>query len=137
MTAPTRAEFIEKAKQGNLIPVWREVLADMETPVSAYRKIAGGRAELVSLESVEGGERLARYSFLGTDPFLIFRSKGETATITEGGQTETLTLSGRVAGPAARLERAAGALHLCAVAGAAAVCRRRGRDDRLRHGALS
>ena len=93
MTAPTRAEFIEKAKLGNLIPVWREVLADMETPVSAYRKIAGDAPNSFLLESVEGGERLARYSFLGTDPFLIFRSKENTATITEGGQTETLTLT--------------------------------------------
>ena len=93
MTAPTRAEFIEKAAFGNLIPVWREVLADMETPVSAYRKIAGDAPNSFLLESVEGGERLARYSFLGTDPFLIFRSKNSVATITENGQTEALTLS--------------------------------------------
>ncbi len=93
MTAPTREEFIEKAKLGNLIPVWREVLADMETPVLAYRKIAGDAPNSFLLESVEGGERLARYSFLGTDPFLIFHSKGDAATITEGGRTETLTLS--------------------------------------------
>jgi len=70
MTSPTRDQFIEKAKQGNLIPVWREVLADMETPVSAFRKIAGGRPNSFLLESVEGGERLARYSFLGSDPFM-------------------------------------------------------------------
>ncbi len=93
MTAPTRTEFLEKATHGNLIPVWREVLADMETPVSAYRKIAGDQPNSFLLESVEGGERLARYSFLGTDPFLIFRSKDGTGTITEGGQTETLTLT--------------------------------------------
>ncbi len=93
MTAPTRDEFIEKAKLGNLIPVWREVLADTETPVSAYRKVAGDTPNSFLLESVEGGERLARYSFLGTDPFLIFRSKGDTATITEGGHTEALTLT--------------------------------------------
>ena len=93
MTSPTRDQFIEKAKQGNLIPVWREVLADMETPVSAFRKIAGGRPNSFLLESVEGGERLARYSFLGSDPFMVFRSKGDTATITEGAQAETLTLA--------------------------------------------
>ncbi len=92
MTSPTREEFWKNRQQGNLIPVWREVLADMETPVSAFRKIAGGRPNSFLLESVEGGERLARYSFLGSDPFLIFRSKGDTATITEGDQTETLTL---------------------------------------------
>ena len=99
MTAPTRDQFIEKAKQGNLIPVWREVLADMETPVSAFRKIAGGRANSFLLESVEGGERLARYSFLGSDPFLVFRSKGDTATITEGARVETLALKARERDP--------------------------------------
>ena len=93
MTAPTREEFIEKAALGNLIPVWREVLADTETPVSAYRKIAGDRPNSFLLESVEGGERLARYTFLGSDPFLIFRSKGSAATITENGRTETVTLT--------------------------------------------
>ncbi len=92
MTSPTREEFLAKARQGNLIPVWREVLADMETPVSAFRKIAGGRPNSFLLESVEGGERLARYSFLGSDPFMIFRSKGDTATITEGERTETFAL---------------------------------------------
>ena len=90
---PTREEFIEKAAHGNLIPVWREVLADMETPVSAYRKVAGEQPNSFLLESVEGGERLARYSFLGSDPFLIFQSKGDTATITENGQTETIALA--------------------------------------------
>ena len=93
MTAPTRDEFTRKAALGNLIPVWREVLADMETPVSAYRKIAGDQANSFLLESVEGGERVARYSFLGTDPFLVVRSKGNAATVTEGERTETVTLS--------------------------------------------
>ncbi len=90
---PTRDEFIQKAARGNLIPIWREVLADMETPVSAFRKVAGGRPNSFLLESVEGGERLGRYSFLGSDPFLIFRSKGDAATVTENGHTETLALS--------------------------------------------
>lgn len=92
MLYPTRDEFIDKSVQGNLIPVWREVLADMETPVSAFRKIADGRSNSFLLESVEGGEQLARYSFLGTDPFLIFRSKGDTATVTEGERVETIAL---------------------------------------------
>ena len=92
MTSPTRDQFIAKARDGNLIPVWREVLADMETPVSAFRKVAGGRPNSFLLESVEGGERLARYSFLGSDPFLVFRSKGDEATITEGALVKTLAL---------------------------------------------
>jgi anthranilate synthase component 1 len=92
MLYPTRDEFIEKSQRGNLIPVWREVLADLETPVSAFRKIAGDRPNSFLLESVAGGEHLARYSFLGSDPFLIFRSKGNTATVTEGDHVETIAL---------------------------------------------
>ncbi len=75
MYYPTREEFVRRSQSGNLVPVYREILADMETPVSAYRKIARGKYSFL-LESVEGGERLARYSFLGTDPFLVFKSKG-------------------------------------------------------------
>lgn len=92
MLYPTRDEFIEKAKAGNLIPVWRDTLADLETPVSAFLKIAAGKPYSFLLESVEGGERLARYSFLGTDPFMIFRSKGDTGSIVEGGLTTSVRL---------------------------------------------
>jgi anthranilate synthase component 1 len=90
---PSRDAFIDKTREGNLIPVWREVLADMETPVSAFRKIAQGRENSFLLESVEGGERIARYSFLGTDPFCLFRSKDGRACVTEGGKTQTIALS--------------------------------------------
>jgi anthranilate synthase component 1 len=89
---PTRQEFIEKTKQGNLIPVWREVLADTETPVSAFYQVAYGRKYGFLLESVEGGERLARYSFLGSDPFLVFRSKGLKASIEENGEVIDMLL---------------------------------------------
>lgn len=96
---PTREEFHKKAKQGNLVPVWRELLADIETPVSAFYKIAYGRKYGFLLESVEGGERLARYTFLGSDPFLVFRSRGLSATIQEGGKTRSLTLEPGVRDP--------------------------------------
>jgi anthranilate synthase component 1 len=89
---PTIEEFREKSTQGNLIPVWTEVLADTETPVSAFYKIAYGREYSFLLESVEGGERLARYSFLGADPQIIFRSKGREASVTERGQTRQIEL---------------------------------------------
>ncbi|MGO8673229.1 MAG: anthranilate synthase component I [Capsulimonadaceae bacterium] len=92
MLYPTRDEFIAKTSQGNLIPVWREVLADLETPVSAFRKIAGNRPNSFLLESVAGGEQLARYSFLGTDPFLTLRTKGNTATILEDGVVRSIPL---------------------------------------------
>ena len=68
-TYPTLEEAQGLATRGNLIPLYREVLADMETPVSVYRKIAKGPYSFL-LESVEGGERLARYSFIGTEPRL-------------------------------------------------------------------
>ncbi|MDR3711064.1 MAG: anthranilate synthase component I [Capsulimonadaceae bacterium] len=90
--SPTRAEFHEKCRQGNLIPVWREVLADTETPVSAFYQIAYGRPYGFLLESVEGGERLARYSFIGTEPFITFRSKGLTATVEQDLHSETFDL---------------------------------------------
>ncbi len=67
MYKPTLEEAKKLKKQGNLLPVYREINADMETPVSAYLKIAQGNYSFL-LESVEGGERLARYSFLGTEP---------------------------------------------------------------------
>ncbi len=92
MYVPSREEFIITARQGDLIPVYREILADRLTPVSAFEKIDEGAGSFL-LESVEGGERLARYSFLGSRPFLTFRSKGSAATITEGAESRTVTLS--------------------------------------------
>jgi len=70
MYSPTLEEVKKLKKQGNLVPVYREIKADLETPVSAYLKIAHGSYSFL-LESVEGGERLARYSFLGTEPAQI------------------------------------------------------------------
>ncbi len=84
MHYPSKKEFLKLARSHNLIPVHREIFADMETPVSAYRKIGGPDSFL--LESVEGGERIARYSFLGGDPVLTFRSTGSDITVTEKGR---------------------------------------------------
>ncbi|MEX2430476.1 MAG: anthranilate synthase component I [Dehalococcoidia bacterium] len=74
MDNPTLEEFRKLAAsgQGNLIPVYREVVADLETPVSAFLKIARGPYSFL-LESVEGGERLARYTFMGTEPHRVLR----------------------------------------------------------------
>ena len=60
-------------RRPTLVPVWREIPADLETPVSAYLKLARGRYAYL-LESVEGGERVARYSFVGADPYLVMRA---------------------------------------------------------------
>jgi len=92
MYYPSLEEFKEKAKQGNLIPVYREILADMETPVSAFRKIGQGQYAFL-LESVEGGEKVGRHSFLGSEPFALFQSKGREVKICRDGETETRTLA--------------------------------------------
>ena len=73
MYYPTLEEVRQLKKHGNLVPVCRDIQADLETPVSAYLKIARGDYSFL-LESVEGGERLARYSFIGTEPLFVLRS---------------------------------------------------------------
>ncbi|HLF80006.1 MAG TPA: chorismate-binding protein, partial [Dehalococcoidia bacterium] len=70
---PTLEEAKTLASQGNFCPLYADVPADLETPVSAYLKVARGRNSFL-LESVEGGERLARYSFIGTEPYRVLRS---------------------------------------------------------------
>ena len=82
---PNRREFKEKAGQGNLIPVYTEVYADLETPVSAYLKLRRGENTFL-LESVEGGTQVGRYSFLGRDPSVIFEARGQRVTIRRGSQ---------------------------------------------------
>ncbi len=68
-------EFTELARRGTFVPVCKEIVADLLTPVSAFLKIAEDADYAFLLESVEGGEHVGRYSFLGKDPFLILRSK--------------------------------------------------------------
>jgi len=81
MYYPDLKEFKKKAKKGNLIPVYKEIVADLFTPVSAYKKISEDASYSFLLESVEGGENIARYSFLGSNPYLIFKSKGRKVEI--------------------------------------------------------
>ena len=76
MYYPTLEEVRQLKKYGNLVPIYHEMMADLETPVSAYLKIAHGNYSFL-LESVEGGERLARYSFIGTEPSLILKTGKE------------------------------------------------------------
>lgn len=82
---PSREEFIKLSKKGNLIPVYKEISADLETPVSAFMKIERGDYSYL-LESVEGGEKIGRYSFLGSGPSLVFKSRGRHIEITENGR---------------------------------------------------
>jgi anthranilate synthase component 1 len=70
-------QFLELSKLGNVVPVVDELLADTDTPVSAYLKVKDESAYSFLLESVEGGEKIARYSFLGFDPFMVFEVRGK------------------------------------------------------------
>jgi anthranilate synthase component I len=84
MYVPDFETFTKRAKEGNLIPVFREILADTETPVTALMKLED-RPHLFLLESVEGGEKWGRYSFLGTDLLATFRVRGDEVIIEENG----------------------------------------------------
>jgi anthranilate synthase component I len=84
MYFPDLQTFTALAAGGNLIPVYREIMADMDTPVSAFRKIDDGRYSFL-LESIEGGEKWARYTFLGASPATVIRSRGTTVEVLENG----------------------------------------------------
>jgi anthranilate synthase component I len=84
---PTLPQFLDLTRKGNVIPVYTDLMADFETPVSAYAKLrAHGPAYL--LESVEGGERLSRYSFIGCKPRKVYACGPEVTVITEEGIPE-------------------------------------------------
>jgi anthranilate synthase component 1 len=85
MHSPSLHEFLKLAERGNLIPVTRRLLADFETPLSAYRKIRG-QGESFLFESVEGGEHLGRYSFVGCNPRGVIRQSANRIEYLENGQ---------------------------------------------------
>ena len=88
MKLTTFDEFVDLAKRGTFVPVCKEIVADLLTPVSAFLKIAEHSDYAFLLESVEGGEHVGRYSFLGKDPFLILRAReGETVIERAGVMT--------------------------------------------------
>jgi len=80
MYNPSLKEFLRLSKKGNVIPVYKEINADLDTPVSAFLKIKKSNYAFL-LESVEGQEKIARYSFLGSNPSLIFKSRGNKIEI--------------------------------------------------------
>lgn len=89
MIVPTREEFRRLARNHDVVPVFREVIADEETPVSAYRKLDPA-GPVALLESIEGDENWGRYSMIALDPRRTFESRGEEIRITEGGRVEVL-----------------------------------------------
>ena len=80
-------QFVELTRRGTFVPVVREIMADLLTPVSAFIKIAEHSDYAFLFESVEGGEQVARYSFLGKDPFLVLRARGAKTVIDRSGVT--------------------------------------------------
>ena len=85
MIHPNLTEFVALSAKGNLIPVTRKILADVETPLSAYRKIRG-EGESFLFESVEGGEHIGRYSFVGCNPRGVIRQTGDRVEWIENGK---------------------------------------------------
>jgi len=81
--------FQELAEEGTFVPVYKEVLADLLTPLSAFLAVAEHAEQAFLFESVEGGEQVARYSFLGKDPFLVLRSSGGVTYVEEAGVVTT------------------------------------------------
>jgi anthranilate synthase component 1 len=79
--------FRQLAASSNLVPIYRQLVSDTLTPLSAYSKLQWGQASFL-FESVVGGEQIGRYSFLGSDPFLQIDAFGSRVEITRGGQTE-------------------------------------------------
>jgi anthranilate synthase component 1 len=89
MLCPDFNEFKKYSKKGNLIPVYREILADLETPLSAFLKLKEKNCFL--LESVEGGEKWGRYSFIGSNPSMIIEGSGKDLTIKKGRKKTKVT----------------------------------------------
>ncbi|MGI9862192.1 anthranilate synthase component I [Moorella naiadis] len=107
MFHPDRETFLAMAREAPYVPVWTEILADTETPISLYLKFSGTRDSFL-LESVEGGENLGRYSLIGFDPLLTFTVRDGRAYLTSAGVTRMLeekplaalySLTGRLALP--------------------------------------
>ncbi|MGD1701877.1 anthranilate synthase component I [Dapis sp. BLCC M229] len=82
MIFPDFSQFSQLAKQGNFVPVYQEWVADLDTPVSAWYRVCADRPYSFLLESVEGGEKIGRYSFLGCDPLWVLEARGDRTTQT-------------------------------------------------------
>ncbi|MEN8139719.1 MAG: anthranilate synthase component I [Thermodesulfobacteriota bacterium] len=88
MYKPALSDFKRLAADASLIPVCREIIADLDTPLTVFAKLAGDESHAFLLESLEGGAKWGRYSFVGFDPLLTFTSKGEEITVRRSGGEE-------------------------------------------------
>ncbi|GGA75813.1 anthranilate synthase component I [Edaphobacter acidisoli] len=87
---PSAQEFLKLSRKHSLVPVYRTVTADLETPVSAFLRIADAEPEAFLLESVEGGEHVGRYTFIGIEPYKKMVARGRKITVHEGRKTRTI-----------------------------------------------
>ena len=86
MLFPDYNEFSRLARTASLVPVAKTVAADLRTPVSAFLSVAADEPNAFLLESVEGGEKIGRYTFLGARPYMILRARGRQITIERNGK---------------------------------------------------
>ena len=93
MLRPSQEEFERLATRGNLVAVVREILADMDTPLALFRRLDDGRTSFL-FESVEGGEKWGRYSFIGTGARAVFRARGSAVEWSCGDETQRLDMAG-------------------------------------------
>jgi len=94
LTPSTFEDFELEAQSGNVVPVVRSVLADLQTPVGAFLRIAGDAPYACLLESIEGAERVARYSFLGVNPWMVARGRGAETIVDRNGEREVRRQNG-------------------------------------------
>jgi len=90
MQFPDYGEFSRLARQATLVPVAKTVAADLRTPVSAFLSIAAAEPNAFLLESVEGGEKIGRYTFLGARPYMVLRARGRQITLERGGRKQKI-----------------------------------------------
>src|ERR1700691_573176 len=88
--SPARAEFLQLAATHSLVPVYRTLTADLETPVSAFLRLASDEPQSFLLESVEGGEKVGRYTFIGVRPYRTILSRGSSISINERGKSRSV-----------------------------------------------
>src|SRR6202020_1151830 len=88
--APSRDEFLRLASNHSLVPVYRTLTADLETPVSAFLRLAADEPQSFLLESVEGGEKIGRYTFIGVRPYRTILARGSSIVINERGKSRSV-----------------------------------------------